>query len=67
MKIQALLIFKDTISSLCDLNYQEMNKGSSNLLDLRIKSILAFKICILTSSEYFELSNRSVLGTVVSA
>ena len=43
-----------------------MNRGSSNLLDLRVKSIPAFKICKLTPSEYFELSDRNVLSTVAS-
>ena len=42
-------------------------RGSSNLLDVRIKSILAFKICKLISLEYFELPNESVLVIVASA
>ena len=42
-------------------------KGSSNLLDVRIRLILAFKICKLISLEYFELPNRSVLIIVPSA
>ena len=36
-------------------------------IDDRITSILAFKICKLTSLEYFLLPKRSVLVTVVSA
>ena len=49
--------------SLWYLNYQW---GSSNLLDVRIKSTLAFKIWKLTSLEDFKLPNISVLVTVAS-
>ena len=38
--------------------------GSAKLLDVRIKSILAFKICKLFSLENFKLPNRSVLAIV---
>ena len=37
--------------------YQEINRGSSNVLDVRTKSILAFIICKLTSLENLELPN----------
>ena len=33
-------------------------RGLSNLLDVRIKLILAFKICKLISLEYFGLPNK---------
>ena len=46
---------------------EDFKRGSSNLLDVRIKSILAFKIYKLTALEYFELPNRSVLVIVASA
>ena len=45
---------------------EELRRGLSNLLDIRIKSILAFKICKLTSLQYFELKNRSVMATKAS-
>ena len=67
MKMWPILINKDSLSSSRDFNYQEINRGSSNLLDLKIRTILASKILKLTSSEYFELSNKSFLGTAESA
>ena len=53
--------------SLWDLNCWEFKTDSSNLLDVRIKSILAFKIYKLISLEYFDMTNRSVLVIVASA
>ena len=53
--------------ALIDLYVKNLKRGSSNLLDVRIKSILEFKICKLISLEYFELPNRSVLVIVASA
>ena len=47
--------------------YLEFKRSSSNLLDVRIKSILAIRINKLISMEYYELPNRSVLVTVTSA
>ena len=37
------------------------------MLDVRMKSILAFKIFKLISLDYFELPNRSVLVIIASA
>ena len=42
-------------------------RNLSGSMDVRMKSILAFKICKLTSLEYFEFRNRNVLVAVVSA
>ena len=43
-----------------------VKRASSNLLDVKIKSTLAFKIWKLISLEYYELPNRSVLVIVES-
>ena len=58
---------EQTLSDLCEILIVKNLRGSSNLLDVRVKSILTFKICKLISLEYFELSNRSVLVIVASA
>ena len=61
-----MLINRDISLSLWDLNCHKFKRGLSNLLDVRIKSILAFQICKLTSLEYFGLPNRNVLVIVES-
>ena len=55
------------LSDLYEILIVKNLRGSSKLLDVRVKSILTFKICKLISLEYFELSNRSVLVIVASA
>ena len=47
--------------------YVKNLRGSSNLVDVRIKSILAFKICKLISLEYFESPNRIKLVIIVAS
>ena len=47
--------------------YVKNLRSSANLLDVRIKSILAFKICKLISLEYFELPNRNILVIIVAS
>ena len=50
---------RGTYWSLWDLNYWEFKRGSSNLLDVRIKSTLAFKtnwLCCNTLNCQIEVS-----------
>ena len=66
IKLWAILTNRDAFWSLWDLNYEKLKRDSSNLLDIRIKLILTFKVYQLNSLEYFGLPNRNVFLTAAS-